>query len=341
MSLHLQTLPDTRCFEETNTAEELLARLAGPTSVRIPGVDSSRTRVVVTLLHGNEPSGLRAMHAWLRSRVQPRVNALLIVGNVAAARESPGFGHRNLPGGNDLNRCFRPPFEGAEGRLAEEILQAIRREPCEALVDLHNNTGHNPPYGVGTRIDAKRLAITRLFAETHVHTELRLGSLMEGTEDDVPGVTIEAGRAGDPAADGVALAGLRKYLSVDEIDSPSEGFGAMRILDATLRVRLRRGRRVAFAETPIAGVDLTVLPDVDRHNFLEVGSGSRIGWLASAEIWPVEALDRDGRDRSRELFESRDRELLVRQPLMPIMMTTDAQIAAADCLFYVVYRLEV
>lgn len=341
MSFRLQTLQDAYCFEETKSAEAFLARLSAPTLIRVPGVDTSRTRVVVTLLHGNEPSGLRAIHAWLRSKARPRVNALLIVGNVAAALEPPGFAHRNLPGGRDLNRCFRPPFEGQEGQLAEQILEAIRRQPCEALVDLHNNTGHNPPYGVGTRIDSKRLAITRLFADTHVHTGLRLGSLMEGTEDDVPGVSIEAGRAGDPAADGIALEGLRRFLSVDEIRPFSDGLGAMTVLDATLRIRLRRGRRVAFAETPMAGVDLTILPDIDRHNFRELDAGSRIGWLASPETWPIEAIDRDGIDRSRELFENRNVELFVRQPLIPIMMTTDADIAAADCMFYVVHRMEV
>jgi hypothetical protein len=114
----------------------------------------------------------------------------------------------------------------------------------------------------------------------------------------------------------------------------------MTVLDATLRVRLRRGRRVAFAETPITGVDLTLLPDIDRHNFRELGAGSRIGWLASPEIWPIEAIDREGIDRSRGLFENRDVELFVRRPLIPIMMTTDADIAAADCMFYVVHRMD-
>lgn len=335
MSFRLETLRDLRCFAETTDTTALLECLPGPTLIRVPGVDASRTRVVVTLLHGNEPSGLRAMQAWLRSQTQPRVNAMLLIGNVAAALASPGFAHRLVPGGRDLNRCFRPPFEGPEGRLAQDILEAIRGETCEALVDLHNNTGHNPPYGVGTRIDSKRFAITRLFADTHVHTELRLGSLMEATEDDVPGVSIEVGRAGDEAADAVALAGLRRFLSADEIDA-AEQIDTMRVLDATLRVRLGRGLRVAFAEVPVAGVDLTVLPDIDRHNFREIGAGSRIGWLGSPDGWPIEAQDPSGRDRSRELFVNRGSELLVRRSLIPIMMTTDARIAAADCLFYVV-----
>jgi hypothetical protein len=339
MRYRLETLRDLRVLGETANVEDFLARLAGPTLIRVPGVDTNRTRVAVTLLHGNEPSGLRAMHAWLRSGTTPRVNALLIVGNVAAALVPPGFAHRNVPGGRDLNRCFRPPFEGREGRLAQDILEAIRSERCEALVDLHNNTGHNPPYGVGTRFDAKRLAITRLFADTHVHTELRLGSLMEGTEDEVPGVSIETGRAGEEAADAVALAGLRRFLSVEEIRAQPEGFGAIRALDATLRVRLRSGLRLAFAETAVAGVDLTVSPDIDRHNFREIGSGSRIGWLRSPDIWPIEAQDSSGCDRSGELFVNRGSELLVREPLIPIMMTTDAQIAADDCLFYVVRSL--
>ncbi len=48
-----------------------------------------------------------------------------------------------LPGARDLNRCFVPPWSGPEGELAAEALRLLREAGCEALVDLHNNTGHN------------------------------------------------------------------------------------------------------------------------------------------------------------------------------------------------------
>ena len=59
-----------------------LESLGGATAWLVPGRDRSRTRVVTTLLHGNEPSGFVALHDWLRSGPQPAVDSLLIVGNV-------------------------------------------------------------------------------------------------------------------------------------------------------------------------------------------------------------------------------------------------------------------
>ena len=41
---------------------EWLDRLQKPTVVRVAGRDPSRTRAMATLLHGNEPSGLFALH---------------------------------------------------------------------------------------------------------------------------------------------------------------------------------------------------------------------------------------------------------------------------------------
>ena len=46
-----------------------LRQLGGPTAIRLSGRDRSRCRTVVTLLHGNEPSGVRALHGWLREHV--------------------------------------------------------------------------------------------------------------------------------------------------------------------------------------------------------------------------------------------------------------------------------
>jgi hypothetical protein len=109
-----------------------------------------------------------------------------------------------LPGNADLNRCFAPPFAGPEGEVAREALRLLRGLGCEALVDLHNNTGHNPAYAVATHADAAVLALAALFGERLIVSDLQLGTLTEATSGDFPSVTIECGRAGDPAADRAA-----------------------------------------------------------------------------------------------------------------------------------------
>ncbi len=322
------------------TPEAFLAALPGPMLVRVPGRDRTRTRVVVTLLHGNEPSGLRALHAWLRSGARPAVDVIGLFGGVEAAQRPPGLAHRLVPGGRDLNRCFRPPFVGREGALAEEILALLRSAKPEALIDLHNNTGHNPPYGVGTRVDAVRLGLTALFATRFVHSTLQLGALSEVTADELNAVTIECGRAGDPGADAVARDGLQRFLQRDELPLTDAAPDGMIVLGEPIRVCVRPGTRISFGEIPDEGVDLTIRGDIDRHNFEPLLPGVPVGWLAPDAEWPLVALGPDGTDASEDYFVIRDGLLETRRALVPIMMTTDARAVLDDCLFYMVHQRE-
>jgi len=320
------------------SVEEMLARLAGPTVIRVPGVDRTRCRIVVTLLHGNEPSGLRAMHAWLRGAPRPRVDAVLIVAAVPAARLSPLFSQRLLPGGADLNRCFLPPFRGAGGALAAAILDVIEGARAEALIDLHNNTGHNPPYAIVTRIDPKRLALTALFAERLVLSDLRLGALMEAVEERLPSITVECGRVGDPRADAVARRGIDRFFALERIVPAGASDPLPMILESPLPVRVRTGVRLAVGAGARPDADLTIAENLDRHNFEELAAGTSLGWVGDTAEWPITAVDSTGRDCADELFLMEGGELRARRPWIPIMMTTDPAIAAQDCLFYVVRR---
>jgi len=322
------------------TPEDFLRWLAGPSLIRVRGRSAARTRVVSTLLHGNEPSGLRAFHAYLREAPRPAVDALLVIGAVECALAEPGFAYRALPGRPDLNRCFKPPFSGPEGALAGEMLARVRAARPEALVDLHNNTGHNPPYAVAPLLGAAEVNLAGFFAELLVHTPLRLGTLVEATQHEFPSVTVEAGRAGDPEADALALRGLRGFLDAERLETTRVVVPRMRVLEKPVRVRILPDLRLAFGERPARDADLTVVGDIDRHNFEQLGAGVAIGWVAAPEPWPIEALGADDRDRSRELFRVREVGkgylLETRRPLIPIMMTTHPEVARSDCLFYAV-----
>lgn len=332
----IELRPAPRGTAAPASAEELLLWLARPTMLVLEGRDPGRTRGVATLLHGNEPSGVRALAALLRSDLVPATRVVCLVAAVDAALAPPGFAQRMLPGRRDLNRCFRPPWDGADGRLAGEALRLLREAGCEALVDLHNNTGRNPAYGVSTGVDAARLGLVAMFARRFVTTDLRLGSLIEATADDFPTVTIECGRAGDRAADAIALAGLRRYLRAPTIEVRRAPSARMTVLSEPVRVRMLPGMQLAFGDVPFAGADLTLMSDIDRHNFSPVLPGAPVGWLGPRGAWPIEARGADGEDVSADLFHVRDGKLETRRGLVPIMMTTDVAVALADCLFYVV-----
>ena len=61
--MSLLSIEDVRAVDVPSDEANLLAWLGGPALLRIAGRDRSRSRAVSALLHGNEPSGLRAVHA--------------------------------------------------------------------------------------------------------------------------------------------------------------------------------------------------------------------------------------------------------------------------------------
>lgn len=316
--------------------EDFLDQLPGPTLVRIRGRARDRRRVVTALLHGNEPSGLRAVHAYLRSGQQPAVDALVFLGAVEAARAQPRHSQRMLPDRRDLNRCFRPPYVGVDGEIAEEALERLTAESFEGAVDLHNNTGHNPAYGLGRQLDGVRLGLCALFAMRYVHTHLRLGTVVEVLDEIAPSITVECGRAGDPAADSTAEAGLRRFLEEDRIEPVVVGPEPITILVDPVRVRVRPGVSLAFSAQIRPKVALTLDLAIDRHNFQVLPAGTRLGWVHPGHAWPLEATDASSADVSRELFALEAGELVTKRSVVPIMMTTDPAAVAADCLCYLV-----
>lgn len=312
---------------------EFLRSLGGPTAIRIPGRDRTRCRAVVTLLHGNEPSGMRALRAWFRSEFSPVTDLLVVFGNVQAGL----VGQRLLDDGRDLNRCFLPPFDGPEGSIASQILEAIHARPMEALIDLHNNTGRNPAYGVATDAKPERIGLVAPFGHRCVVSDIPLGSLMEALDPSLPSLTVECGRAGDRVADETALRGLRAFVGTDDIvasaRASADGIG---VLENPRRVCLRQEIGIDFAERRRPGAGLTLTLDIDRHNFERMPAGELVGWIDPGTPWPIYCVDAAGRDASRQLFASVGDELRTRVAMTPIMMTTEPRIAREDCLFYVV-----
>ncbi len=366
--MSIRTIVDASPEEVGADIDAFLDRFSGPVEFRQSGRDRSRYRVAVGLLHGNEPSGLHAIHRWLRSGRIPAVDVSLFVPAIEAARSHPRLQQRMLPGREDLNRSFRiptsvpapvptpvpatesppprhpmhsplspsgaRPLHPEDAAIATEILTRIRRRPCEALVDLHNNTGHNPPYGVLTALDAPRGRLVSMFSDIAcLLTDLNLGTLLEATHDDVPGVSIECGQGHTSEADDLASDSLARFLDSDDLylhEPPTH----LCVLEHPVRVRLRPGLSLAFADTPVAGVDLTLVAHLDRHNFRPLAPGTVLGWINERTPWPFVATDIDGGDLSRTCFVVKDEQLLWQGDLIPIMMTTNAQIAMLDCFCY-------
>lgn len=316
------------------SAEEFLQQLAGPAIITQQGIDNSRYRAMVTLLHGNEPSGLKALLRWLQSGQRPAVNAVFIIASVGAALAAPGFYYRMLPGHRDLNRCFRPPYNDREGQLALAILDALRRYNPESLIDIHNTSGTGPAFGVAVSDDPVHDALITPFAPRLIITDLRLGALMEVSEFDLPTVTVECGGNQDPESDEIAWDGLCRYLRTEHIlQLPPADFGLEKLTNP-VRLELCPGNRLVYAEQPVTGVELTLRPDIEHFNFGTVSPEATLGWLGKEGLSTLTARDSTGHEHIHQLYRCVGNELKLVQARKLFMITTNPDIATSDCLWY-------
>jgi hypothetical protein len=321
------------------TVSEFLEILAGPVCLVIPGRDATRSRFIVTLLHGNEPSGAVALHRWLISqRSDPAVDIYCVVMNVAAALAEPQFSQRQFPGSRDLNRCFREPFEDEPGILARSLLDLIHRVQPEALVDIHNTSGMGPSFGVAVYYDQKHDALVSLFTERLVVTDLRLGALMELSERDVPTVTIECGGSQDPESHLIAYDGLLRFVASRSLFSVEHSAWPIDVLHNPVRLELDPALLIAYAEKPKNGVDLCLRVDIENFNFGEVETQTALGWINDKAWDGIRVVDSLG-ENLRDQFLRRDQgQLYPAARLKLFMITSNPLIAISDCLLYAVKR---
>ncbi len=322
--------------EVGSSVEAFLQWMEGPTCFLLEGEDSTRTRALVTLLHGNEPSGAIALHRWLKSGRAPAVNIVCIIASVGAALETPLFTHRMLPRARDLNRCFRPPFEDMQGKLAEEVLEILRMHHPESVIDLHNTSGSGPAFGVCTHMDRQHDALVSLYTQRLIISNLGLGALMEISEHTYPTVTVEVGGRLDDEAHELAFEGLCRYFESQTVLDQGETDWGLELLHDPIRLELNDNVTLTYAEEPCANYDITLKPDIEHHNFGGVKTDTLLGWASAPERQLFSAMDAGGRCAVTKLVRIEDGKLYPAQRLKLFMITNNAAIAHSDCLFYAV-----
>ena len=319
------------------TLLDFLRSLNGLTVFDIDGEDTSRCRVVTTLIHGNEPSGLIACHLWLKSLLVPATNLRIIICNPEAAKTKPFFTNRYVEHSEDLNRFFgninihtNQTVLSVRER-ANKITQLINDISPEAVVDLHNTSGVSPAFAVSVSENRKYLKLAELFTNRLILTELHVGAIME-QEFNAPIVTIECGGANDNSSHQVASNGLHKFFSQSNLfDSVST---AVDILRKPIRIELSDDASVGFSNHRLATTDITLRSDIESLNQDLTPQDEFIGWCAPNQALLFEAIDIDGSNKIDELFENRNGCLFTRKQMQLFMVTTVPEIATRDCLFY-------
>ena len=319
------------------TSAEFLHLLPGPTHIYISGKNPLRARVVVTLSHGNEPSGLQAIFEVLKQHIEPAVDIHCFIPSVDAAKQAPGFIYRTLPHHRDFNRCFKPPFDSDEqGLLALELLQSVQAIAPECLIDIHNTSGSSPPFGVTSFMDDRHNALVTLFTHRTIVTDLQLGSLMEISESFLPTVTIECGGASDAESANVAFEGLQRYIGFDDVLTDGHNDLLLEFFHNPIRMELQEGSDIAYGDHCLFEGGVTLLPDVENHNFGTVDAACHLGFVSGELAEVLSAKDAEGNERINDYFQLRDGELFPACALKLFMVTSNPEIARKDCLFYFV-----
>lgn len=337
-------------------ARALHRLLDGPTLLHLPGRHGPELFVSV-LLHGNEDVGWVAVQQLLREalahgqRLLPRALTVL-VGNVAAARE----GLRRLDGQPDHNRVW-PGHAGPSDRPEHALMRAVQARVLQhaaargglfAAVDLHNNTGRNPHYGIVTRLDAASLHLARLFSRTVVLFRGLPGTQTAAFAGLAPAVALECGLPGVPAHEAAATRFLQACLQLSHFPAQPPAAHDLDLYHSLARVVLRDEVDFDFApehalEEAIdaamhgAGPTLRLAAGLDRLNFRELEAGHPLG--RSRHPMPVQAFDEHGRDIAADCLRCDDGRLRLARRLMPAMLTLDARVLRQDCLCYLMERL--
>jgi hypothetical protein len=316
-----------------------LRALGKPTLIRVPGTGEQAPRAIATLLHGDESTGLQATLRVLRRRRVYPFDLYVVIGNVAAAVDGPGFAHRFLDDQEDFNRVWGlgEPTTG-QRRAADGILAELVAADLESLVDVHNNTGDNPFYAIVTQERPQVLNLATLFTTTLLRWDLGANTLMEALHDRCATIAVECGLPGRPESVAFAVDALRRYLGAapipaDRVQRDFDLLGGLRKVHVRPEVHFRFGGELSD------DLDLVIAADADVHNFVEVPAGHRLGWVQPGAAMPLRAVDAFGSDVTEEHFDVEGDTLVVTSPTTPVMMTRTVEAARKDCLFYLATEL--
>lgn len=342
MTLRLNQLTDPRPEQVADSVRGFLEQLAGPTVIRLTGRDSSRCRMAITLLHGNEPSGLKAIWRLIKDGFKPAINLDVVVAHVEAAMTPPLFSLRQLPGDRDLNRCFAPPFDDRPGKIAAAILQTIEDLKPEAIVDIHNTSGDGPAFTLATELNRQVSLLSAFFSHRMIVTDLRMKTLMEIGCHKMPVVTIECGGAGGPAADECAYTGLKAYASTDDLFAQHLALEDMDIYLHPVRLELVAGCDIQYIkdlENPEEATADVLLPrNIDACNFGVITPERALGLIRDCD--GLRLKNGDGIHPIDAYFEVKEGMLYPRDRLKLFMVTTNPVIAKSDCLLYAVREID-
>ncbi len=312
--------------------EAWLEQLHDSSVIEVSGRKAGQWRVISTLIHGNEPSGLFAVFNFLKKQIIPETNVAIIISSVRAARQAPVLTQRFIPGEFDLNRRFG--YFDCRDRvteLAKHVTEYIRSLCPQFVADLHNTSGKGPAFAVSIsdHLDVRKMA--SLFTSEMVVTQLVVGSLME-QNFNCPIVTIECGGAKEEKSHETAYKGLVALATQADVFSmePPD----LHVICHPVRIKAHEGISLCYGLDKTDEVDITLVPDIEKLNYQVTEAGTELAWLDRSLHDCLTAINDHGEEVIDVLFDVVNGRLTAKRNLRVFMATERADIALSDCLFY-------
>jgi succinylglutamate desuccinylase len=326
----IDELPEHFLTIEYQNIKELFDR---PTLIHLKGKKEPSLFVSI-LLHGNEYSGLMIMQELLAKHKAdngydlPR-SIWLFIGNVEAASQ----GLRRLDSELDFNRAWpgttKPEDDTAQ--LISEVMRHVTNDKLFAAVDLHNNTGKNPPYGCISVVDEPNQYLATLFNHIAMVFHTPKGVSTIAFDGICPAITLECSTPGNRLGIDKAIVLLEDLMHLDHFPTKPMPSRELQLVSNHAVLKVVEGVSFGF-EDEKEEYELTFIANFDRHNFTQLQKGEVFAFTTLAK--PLVAIDENGVDVTDDIIKIESGKVSLKESYTPSMITLDKRVIAQDCLCY-------
>ncbi len=228
------------------------------------------------LLHGNEFSGLQIMQEILKKYQTtdgyklPR-SIWLFIGNVDAAQ----MGVRLRDGQIDFNRAWpgTPDPTSDTAILIQEVMNIITQDELFASLDLHNNTGQNPPYGCISVVNEKNKYLSSFFNHIAMVFQSPKGVSTMAFDDICPAITLECSTPGNEPAIKRAFELIDDLMHMDHFPEKPLPAHDLQLVKNSATIKINADVTFCFEDDEYSdtlAIDLTLVKNFDHHNFTQL-----------------------------------------------------------------------
>ncbi|MCK4975139.1 MAG: succinylglutamate desuccinylase/aspartoacylase family protein [Sulfurimonas sp.] len=307
-----------------------------PTLIHLSGKKSSALFVSI-LLHGNEYSGLEIMQDILKKYKTTNGYKLprdlwIFVGNVDAAE----LGLRLLDSQVDFNRAWpgTPDADNDTASLIQEVIDTISKEELFAAVDLHNNTGQNPPYGCISNVNEQNKYLCTLFNHIAMVFKMPKGVSTMAFDNICPAITLECSTPGNIPAKEKAFALVDALMHMDHFPQKQVAEHDLQLVQNSATVKINEDVTFCFEEDIHSDeeTDVVVVKNFDHHNFTDLEKGEVFAFTKVQK--PFIVTSPEGEDITDMILQNDNGAISLKYALMPAMISMDKKIVLQDCLCY-------